>query len=105
MIISFYSADVRRIQAEMSDDKGQLPPGLRIRTVDTVQGAESKIVIIHQVRATVSPRLFGFIAVPSRQNVATSRASLFQFIVGNFTAWKKVSHQFGLATMVPLWCC
>ena len=88
IIMSFYKAAVKRIQQKMETD-GKLPQGLVVKTVDSLQGSDALISIIHEVRAKSSAHPFGFTALGGRQNTATSRAALYQFMVGNFTLWKQ----------------
>lgn len=65
---------------------------LRIGTVDSFQGKEFDIVILSTVRSNVNvfprteenaKRIFGFLALPNRLNVACSRAQRLLIVVGD----------------------
>lgn len=79
-IITFYGAQLRRIEEMLSDRKF---PSLSIRTgtVDRFQGMERQIVIVSMVRNNPNGDI-GFAKKPERVNVAFSRAQELLVVVG-----------------------
>lgn len=79
-IITFYGAQLRRIENYFSADRF---PSLDIRTgtVDRFQGMEKPIIIVSMVRNNQQSK-FGFAQTPERVNVAFSRAKELLIIVG-----------------------
>jgi DNA repair exonuclease SbcCD ATPase subunit/pantothenate kinase-related protein Tda10 len=79
-IITFYGAQLRRIEEMLGDRKF---PSLAIRTgtVDRFQGMERPIVIVSMVRNNPDGDI-GFAKKPERVNVAFSRAQELLVIVG-----------------------
>lgn len=79
-IITFYGAQLRRIEEMLGDRKF---PSLSIRTgtVDRFQGMERPIIIVSMVRNN-SDGDIGFAKKPERVNVAFSRAQELLVIVG-----------------------
>lgn len=62
-----------------------------VSTVDSSQGKEKSIILLHFVatRLGTNPRgPFGFIKNHGRLNVAITRARDFMFMVGNFPLWE-----------------
>lgn len=63
--------------------------GMRVASVDSFQGHEKHIMIMHFVLAKKgSADPFGFVKSPYRLNVST-RAQEFQFFVSNMTLWRE----------------
>ncbi|MEG4248336.1 AAA domain-containing protein [Microcoleus sp. Pol10D4] len=79
-IITFYGAQLRRIEEMLSDRQF---PSLSIRTgtVDRFQGMERQIVIVSMVRNNPNGDI-GFAKKPERVNVAFSRAQELLVVVG-----------------------
>ena len=79
-IITFYGAQLRRIEEMLSDRKF---PSLSIRTgtVDRFQGMERQIIIVSMVRNNPDGDI-GFAKKPERVNVAFSRAQELLVVVG-----------------------
>lgn len=86
-IITFYGAQLRRIEEMLSDRKF---PSLSIRTgtVDRFQGMERPIIIVSMVRNN-SEGDIGFAKKPERVNVAFSRAQELLVIVGCHSLFTK----------------
>jgi len=59
-----------------------------VGTVDSSQGTENKVIILHAVRGQVEENrpLGQFLNDFRRLNVATSRGQMFLFVVGNIMA-------------------
>ena len=79
---------IARTWRETSDGREKL----RIGTVDSFQGKEFDIVILSTVRSNLNAfprteenakRIFGFLALPNRLNVACSRAQRLLIVVGD----------------------
>lgn len=112
-IISFYAKQVEVIKAEaekngymykqngeylIADEYEKLPDGrekLRIGSVDAFQGKEFDIVILSTVRANDIPReplnvqrVYGFLTIPNRLNVAFSRAQKLVITIGDENMYK-----------------
>ncbi|MEG4442073.1 AAA domain-containing protein [Microcoleus sp. AT9_B5] len=79
-IITFYGAQLRRIEEMLSDRKF---PSLSIRTgtVDRFQGMERAVIIVSMVRNNPNGDI-GFAKKPERVNVAFSRAQELLVVVG-----------------------
>ncbi|XZN90736.1 MAG: AAA domain-containing protein [Microcoleus sp.] len=86
-IITFYGAQLRRIEEMLSDRKF---PSLAIRTgtVDRFQGMERPIIIVSMVRNNPDGDI-GFAKKPERVNVAFSRAQELLIIVGCHSLFTK----------------
>ncbi|MEG4863785.1 MULTISPECIES: AAA domain-containing protein [unclassified Microcoleus] len=86
-IITFYGAQLRRIEEMLGDRKF---PSLSIRTgtVDRFQGMERPIIIVSMVRNN-SDGDIGFAKKPERVNVAFSRAQELLIIVGCHSLFTK----------------
>lgn len=86
-IITFYGAQLRRIEEMLSDRKF---PSLSIRTgtVDRFQGMERPIIIVSMVRNN-SEGDIGFAKKPERVNVAFSRSQELLVIVGCHSLFTK----------------
>ncbi|CBN55034.1 MULTISPECIES: AAA domain-containing protein [Kamptonema] len=86
-IITFYGAQLRRIEEMLSNRKF---PSLSIRTgtVDRFQGMERPIIIVSMVRNN-SEGDIGFAKKPERVNVAFSRAQELLVIVGCHSLFTK----------------
>ncbi|TAF30303.1 MAG: helicase, partial [Oscillatoriales cyanobacterium] len=86
-IITFYGAQLRRIEEMLSDRKF---PSLSIRTgtVDRFQGMERPIIIVSMVRNNPDGDI-GFAKKPERVNVAFSRAQELLVIVGCHSLFTK----------------
>lgn len=86
-IITFYGAQLRRIEEMLSDRKF---PSLSIRTgtVDRFQGMERPIIIVSMVRNNPDGDI-GFAKKPERVNVAFSRAQELLIIVGCHSLFTK----------------
>lgn len=112
-IISFYAKQVETIYAEaekfgyayrrngeyvIAEAYQELPDGrekLRIGSVDAFQGKEFDIVILSTVRSNDIPReplnvqrVFGFLTIPNRLNVAFSRAQRMVITIGDENMYK-----------------
>lgn len=112
-IISFYAKQVETIFEEaakygyayqengeylITDKYKELPDGrekLRIGSVDAFQGKEFDIVILSTVRSNDIPRepqnaqrVFGFLTIPNRLNVAFSRAQRMVITIGDENMYK-----------------
>jgi DNA polymerase III delta prime subunit len=79
-IITFYGAQLRRIE-EMLSDRKFLSLSIRTGTVDRFQGMERQIVIVSMVRNNPNGDI-GFAKKPERVNVAFSRAQELLVVVG-----------------------
>ncbi|NJR22817.1 MAG: AAA family ATPase [Richelia sp. CSU_2_1] len=86
-IITFYGAQLRRIEEMLGDRKF---PSLAIRTgtVDRFQGMERPIIIVSMVRNNPDGDI-GFAKKPERVNVAFSRAQELLIIVGCHSLFTK----------------
>lgn len=86
-IITFYGAQLRRIEEMLGDRKF---PSLSIRTgtVDRFQGMERPIIIVSMVRNNPDGDI-GFAKKPERVNVAFSRAQELLIIVGCHSLFTK----------------
>ncbi|MEZ2252129.1 AAA domain-containing protein [Microcoleus sp.] len=86
-IITFYGAQLRRIEEMLGDRKF---PSLSIRTgtVDRFQGMERPIIIVSMVRNNPDGDI-GFAKKPERVNVAFSRAQELLVIVGCHSLFTK----------------
>lgn len=92
-IISMYGEDVRRIRQRLEandlavEADGKL--GIKAATIDSYQGGQMNIMLLHLVAAFEIPRNpFGLVKEPGRLSVATTRAKYFQFLVGNLKYWR-----------------
>ena len=87
VIITFYGAQLRRIEEMLGDRKF---PSLSIRTgtVDRFQGMERPIIIVSMVRNNPDGDI-GFAKKPERVNVAFSRAQELLIIVGCHSLFTK----------------
>ncbi|KAH6629685.1 P-loop containing nucleoside triphosphate hydrolase protein [Boeremia exigua] len=83
-VISVYAYEVERLQTYLH----WLCPGVEVCTVDSFQGGEADLVIVH-FSAAFTSRLnpFGFAADLKRMNVAITRAKQMSILVGNHTYW------------------
>lgn len=86
-IITFYGAQLRRIEEMLGDRKF---PSISIRTgtVDRFQGMERPIIIVSMVRNNLDGDI-GFAKKPERVNVAFSRAQELLIIVGCHSLFTK----------------
>ena len=84
-IISFYAAQVNKLEASFKKQK--LKTNLRISSVDGFQGDECDIIIISCVRT--SSKTIGFLNDFRRLNVAITRAKDNLIVVGNGATLKK----------------
>ncbi|RDW91664.1 hypothetical protein BP5796_02829 [Coleophoma crateriformis] len=86
MIISFYKAQANLIRqriSELATDRH-----IEVRTVNTAQGYESDIVLIHTVR-TKGPK---FIGNPNRMNTAFTRAKYLQLVYVDYGILDGIKH-------------
>ncbi|KAF2169502.1 hypothetical protein M409DRAFT_52043 [Zasmidium cellare ATCC 36951] len=98
-IITMYKEDLRLLVQQLRlngfDDvevgKVDLGYGVRVATVDSFQGKEKPVMIVHFVAAHkygLGGDPFGFVKQQLRLNVATTRSQEFQFLVGNMSCWQ-----------------
>jgi len=81
VVITFYSAQVELLKQLLRNRHDDLS-GVRVVTVDSVQGSESDIVILSFVRSNDSGST-GFLKNPNRLNVALTRAKHQLLCVGS----------------------
>jgi hypothetical protein len=94
-VISMYGEDVAKIRKALASEYSDI----KVRTVDSFQGEEDDIVIVHFVAAQtpyydpmdkkwtlLNP--MGFVSNMERMNVAATRAKEFSFLVGNSNLWR-----------------
>lgn len=84
-VINAYKYDVTLLQKRLD----MIGVGkIQAATVDSFQGRQKKIIIMHFVNASKDPKNpFGHVADPRRLCVATTRAQEYQFFVGNMSHW------------------
>lgn len=89
-IISMYADDARRLRVDIREDFQHLKD-IEVSTVDSFQGKEKSIILLHFVAAMTSDKVgpFGFVKDSRRLNVALTRARDFMWMVGNFSTWDK----------------
>jgi uncharacterized protein len=77
LVVSPFNLQVRCLREN-------LPPGIRIGSVDKFQGQEAPVVIVSLCSSTLedSPRGASFLLNPNRLNVAVSRAQALAIVVG-----------------------
>jgi superfamily I DNA and/or RNA helicase len=93
-IISMYKADKNVIIARTASNPNF--KGIPKATVDSFQGRENDVIVLHMVsaKANARPDPFGFVKDQRRLCVALSRAQSYLFIIGNFTHWEQTKRTF-----------
>ena len=91
-VITAYKEDMHKLSAELR--RGNI--AVESSTVDSFQGREKKIMIVHYVAAFRGVRRFGFVSNSNRLCVATTRAKEFQFFVSNFSYWQQRLREVGV---------
>ena len=81
MVITFYSAQVRRIQHAL---RKQGHTDVCVASVDSAQGSEADVVVLSFVRSNASAKV-GFVKAFQRLNVGVTRAKFQLYAVGNAT--------------------
>lgn len=95
-VITMYGEDRRQMiralreagLSKTTDEDG----AIEVSTVDSFQGKQKKVLLLHFVIARQLPRgaahPFAFVSQPSRLCVATTRAEEMMIMVGNLKAWE-----------------
>lgn len=95
VVISFYLAQVRLIQARLAEMGGAYA-SVRVYTADSVQGSEADVVILSFVRSNLRGSV-GFLKNYRRLNVALTRAKSWLLCVGNFSTLRRCRFWLGEA--------
>jgi hypothetical protein len=81
-VITKYAHEVGLIRKNST-----LPKNVSVQTVDSFQGLEGTVIILHASAAFVKPNPLGHISNARRLNVALTRAKELMAIVGNHRFW------------------
>ncbi|GAB7353787.1 hypothetical protein MBLNU459_g4170t1 [Dothideomycetes sp. NU459] len=84
-ILTMYKADLKALQTGLAERGVE---GIEVKTVNSFQGGQNKIVILHFVAAVRDgPNPVGRIGQPNRLCVALTRSEEFLFLFGNISWW------------------
>ena len=81
-VLTFYNGQRKRILSELRQRSSMLGGKLNVKTIDSYQGEENKVVILSLARSNNYGQL-GFLTVDNRICVALSRAQQGLYIFGN----------------------
>ena len=81
--------DVSLEKLKLFRQSSALPKGVEVKTVDSFQGLEDVVFVLHCSAAFVErPNPLGHVSDVRRLNVALTRAREMMFIVSNFSFWE-----------------
>lgn len=85
-IITMYGYEVGKIRESLA---GWWREGIHVHTVDSFQGEEDQIVVVHFSAAwKTRQNPIGFLTDLRRLNVAIMRAQSFMFVIGHLSFWE-----------------
>ena len=102
-IIAPYTAQRSLINKLLGATSFQMLEDIEVDTVDAFQGREKRIIIFSLVSNGPDGTSAGFMRVPSRMNVAFSRAEELLIIVGNRSFARRVGRMRGFKDGQNLW--
>jgi helicase required for RNAi-mediated heterochromatin assembly 1 len=83
-VLTFYNGQRKRIHSELQKRSSMLGKFFDVRTVDSYQGEQNKVIILSLARSNEHGQM-GFLSVDNRICVALSRAQRGLYIFGNAT--------------------